>query len=108
MKPSRREILGAGIGVAGAAALGGATSFVAAPTHADGWRPFARSGRVARVRHESPLEPSGAMRPDAAGEMLERAVKALTGEGSAADAWRKIVRPTDQVALKPNGLGGRG
>jgi uncharacterized protein (DUF362 family) len=103
---SRREILGAGIGAAGAAAIG-TTGLLSAPARADGWRAFARAGRVARVRHEDPLVGGGAMKAGVAGEMLDRAVKALTGEGSSADAWRKIVRPDDQVALKPNGLGGR-
>lgn len=106
MKLSRREILGAGLGTVGAAAIGGATAMFSAPARADGWRAFARAGRVARVRRDDALD-GNAMRPDVAADMLERAVKALTGEGSAADAWRKLVRPDDRVALKPNGLGGR-
>jgi uncharacterized protein (DUF362 family) len=77
------------------------------PATADGWRPYAQAGRVVQVRHPNPLRAGVGMEPRAAGEMLDRAVQTLTGAPSAAEAWRKIIRPTDVVALKPNGLGGR-
>lgn len=102
---TRREFLETSVGGAAGLALlgGGLLPTIAA---ADGWQPFNEPGRVAQVRHGSPLQGIG-MAPRAAGEMLERAVTTLTGEHSAADAWRKLIRPTDVVALKPNGLGGR-
>ncbi len=107
MKPSRREFIGTGIGAAGAAAIAtGASTFWAAPSRADDWRPFAEAGRVAKAMHESPLDGID-MKPAVAGEMLERAVTQLTGEANAADAWRRLIRRDDRVALKPNGLGGR-
>ena len=102
---SRRELLE--VGVASAAGLAFATgSLVPRLAGADGWRPFAEPGKVAQVRHENPLRGIG-MDRRAAGEMLDRAVTTLTGERSAADAWRRLIQPTDVVALKPNGLGGQ-
>src|SRR5262245_12027140 len=107
MPLTRRELLGTGVGVAGAAMLaGGGSTLLAPPARADGWRPFARAGRVVKVSHPSPLEGPG-MNAGVAAEMLERAVIALTGAASASEAWRRLVRPDDRVALKPNGLGGR-
>ena len=47
-------------------------------------------------------------RPDLAAvrEMLDRGMKALTGEASRRDQWRRFVSPEDVVGLKVNGLGG--
>lgn len=95
---TRRQALSAGL-VLGAGAL------LPSIARADGWRPFSEPGKVAKVRHDNPLR-GLAMDPRAAGEMLERAVTTLTGQRSAADAWRKLIKPDDVVALKPNGLGG--
>lgn len=101
---TRREFIGTGLGAVGATLVGG--TLVPWVTFADGFTPFAEAGKVVQVRHPSPLEGIG-MKPAAAREMLAAGVKALTGARSAEDAWRRFVRPTDVVALKPNGLGGR-
>jgi uncharacterized protein (DUF362 family) len=47
-------------------------------------------------------------RPDPAAvrEMLDRGMKALTGESSRPEQWRRFVSPGDVVGLKVNGLGG--
>lgn len=97
---TRRQFIGTGVGGVAGALL------VPSVAGADGFRPYAEPGRVVKVRHDSPLQGIG-MNPRAAGEMLDRGVTALTGESSAADAWRKLISPRDVVALKPNGLGGR-
>ena len=99
MTLTRRQLLGTGLGAAAGAAI--VPSFV----RADRWTPFAASGKVVQVSHPSPLAGVG-MVPGVAAGMLDLAVRTLTGEGSAPDAWRKLVRPDDKVALKPNGLGG--
>lgn len=97
---TRRQFIGTGIGGAAAGLL------VPAIVGADGFRPYAEPGRVVKVRHPSPLQGIG-MSPRAAGEMLDEGVTALTGARDAAAAWRRLIAPTDVVALKPNGLGGR-
>ncbi len=47
-------------------------------------------------------------RPDPAAvrDMLDRGMKALTGESSLRDQWKRFVSPDDVVGLKVNGLGG--
>jgi len=99
--PTRREFIGS----AGAALVGGA--LLPSIVRADGgWRPFVAPGRVIEVRHPSPFRGIG-LEPRVAADMLDRSVVELTGAPSAPEAWRKLFRPEDVVALKPNGLGGR-
>ncbi|MGB8261966.1 MAG: DUF362 domain-containing protein [Terracidiphilus sp.] len=40
--------------------------------------------------------------------LLDRAIAALAGVGEPVEAWKRIVRPSEQVTLKVNTLGGRG
>ena len=44
-------------------------------------------------------------KPDAAKEMVHRAVMELSGRTTMADAWRAFAHPHDRVAIKGNGLG---
>src|SRR5262245_15889843 len=43
--------------------------------------------------------------PSLAGEMIEEAIKALTGRGQAADAWRALLQKDDHIAIKFDPVG---
>jgi hypothetical protein len=64
-------------------------------------------GRVVRARSERALDPATRV-VDAAvvREMMERGMRALTGEASAGAAWRRFFEPSDVVGIKVN-AGGR-
>jgi uncharacterized protein (DUF362 family) len=63
-------------------------------------------GRVVRVNKPNSLRPGGLFpKPDAAREMVNRAVMELSGRNDLAQAWRAFVHPNDRVAIKVNGLG---
>jgi uncharacterized protein (DUF362 family) len=69
--------------------------------------PGAFRGRVVRVRSPRVLDAAG--RKADAGvvrEMMERGMRALTGEASALAAWRRFFEPSDVVGIKVN-AGGR-
>jgi uncharacterized protein (DUF362 family) len=67
--------------------------------------PGLHRGRVVRTR--SPRAVSAGGQDDAAvREMMERGMRALTGESSAAAAWRSFFEPGDTVGIKVN-AGGR-
>lgn len=112
----RREFLG-GV-AAGTAALtaGGellaqnrpgnaaAPSFTATPPA--GFTPMSAPGKVVRVNKPGSLRPGNLFpKPEAAREMVNRAVMELSGRNDLAQAWRAFVHPNDRVAIKVNGLG---
>jgi uncharacterized protein (DUF362 family) len=109
----RREFLaGAAVGAgalawgteAEAQGRGAPTNFTA--TRPAGFTPFAAPGKVVKV-HKAGSMRAGNLFPkvEAAAEMVERAVRELTGESTLAGAWRKFVHPSDTVGIKVNGLG---
>lgn len=110
----RRHFLGT---VAGAAVASGGldalaqnapqpsvTSFAATPPQ--GFTPLSLPGRVVRVNKPGSLRTGGLYpKPEAAREMVGRAVMELSGQRDLAAAWRQFVHPNDRVAVKVNGLG---
>jgi uncharacterized protein (DUF362 family) len=73
-----------------------------------GRRLFAGSEKSPVIEVHRPGVMQADNRPDPAAvrEMLDRGMKALTGESSRPDQWRRFVSPEDVVGLKVNGLGG--
>jgi len=61
-------------------------------------------GRVVEVFHSRAIERNRVSQP-VVGRMLEQGMKELTGESSAAAAWRKFVDPSDVVGIKINSSG---
>lgn len=71
-----------------------------------GFTPMTAPGRVVRVNKPNAMRPGNLFpRPDAAREMVNRAVMELSGQRDVAAAWRAFVHPQDRVAVKVNGLG---
>jgi len=66
-----------------------------------------KAARVVIVRDTRVLDDAGRVRPDVLRAMVERALTALSGEDTAAAAWRRYFRKGDFVAMKYNELGGR-
>ncbi|MEZ4394802.1 MAG: DUF362 domain-containing protein [Polyangiales bacterium] len=80
------------------------TSFAATPPQ--GFTPLSIPGRVVRVNKPDSLRRGGLFpKPEAAVEMVNRAVTELAGQPDLARAWRAFVHPNDRVAVKVNGLG---
>jgi uncharacterized protein (DUF362 family) len=69
---------------------------------------FADSGKstVIEVHRPGVMRPDNRPDPVAVREMLDRGMKALTGEPSVRGQWSRFVTPEDVVGLKVNGLGG--
>src|SRR5206468_542642 len=61
-------------------------------------------GRVVEAYHSAAIVNRRVSQP-AVREMVERGMKALTGESAAKDAWARFVEPSDVVALKVNPSG---
>ncbi len=65
-------------------------------------------GKVVKVTRANSLQPNGLWpTPEAARIMLERAMTELTGKPDLGSAFACFLRPTDRVAIKPNGIAGR-
>jgi uncharacterized protein (DUF362 family) len=56
---------------------------------------------VALIRDEKVLNEANAVDAATARKMLDEAVKAATGESSAAAAWKKLIKPDDVVGIVP-------
>lgn len=64
-------------------------------------------GQVVSVKAEKSLSADGKeFNPDVIREMMERGMRALTGEAKTIDAWRRFIKPDDVVGIKVN-AGGR-
>src|SRR5579859_2385336 len=61
-------------------------------------------GRVVEVRDPKAIERNRVSQPIVR-NLLERAMKDLTGESSARDAWAKFIEPKDVVGIKINPSG---
>lgn len=82
----------------------GPTNYVSTPPA--GFTPMSIPGRVVRVNKPGSLRRGGLFpQPEAAQQMVDRAVIELSGRGDLAQAWRAFVHPADRVAIKVNGLG---
>lgn len=82
----------------------GPTNYVSTPPA--GFSPMSIPGRVVRVNKPGSLRRGGLFpHPEAAQQMVDRAVTELSGRSDLAQAWRAFVHPTDRVAVKVNGLG---
>lgn len=69
--------------------------------------PFAspERSRVVLVRDKAVVDASGKVENALLEKMLDKAITTFSGQGSAADAWRKYFSPEDVVGLKINTLG---
>lgn len=61
-----------------------------------------RRAKVVLVRHEKVVDDEGRIQPQILQEMLDQGVCALFETRTAVEAWRQLVRPTDQVGIKSN------
>src|SRR5947209_3477073 len=80
--------------------LCGLSSFKPSPLGMPGLYP----GRVVEVREDKAIVRNRVSQP-IVGRMLERAMKELTGEKSAREAWAKFIQPGDVVGIKINPSG---
>ena len=64
-------------------------------------------GRVVSVRSPRCLDEAGVVvDAEAVREMMDRGIRALTGEATTLDAWRRFFEPRDVVGIKVNAGGG--
>ncbi len=61
--------------------------------------------RVVLIRNRKVLQEDGSVDPVIIGEMLDEAVTALTGAGTARQAWKTILKPSDVLGIKTNEWG---
>lgn len=120
---TRRELLRAACGAVGAAAAGpharaaspqrqasDRASATAATLPALGSRPTtptvseSAKSTVVHLRAQEVLVGTK-MHPSLAGEMVEEAIKTLTGKSLPSDAWHALLRADDRIALKFNQVG---
>ncbi|HEY1483293.1 MAG TPA: DUF362 domain-containing protein [Candidatus Acidoferrum sp.] len=80
--------------------LHGLTDFKPSPLGMPGLYP----ARVVEIREAKAILSNRVSQPIVS-RMLERAMKELTGEGSARDAWAKFIQPSDVVGIKINPSG---
>ncbi|MEM6790754.1 MAG: DUF362 domain-containing protein [Myxococcota bacterium] len=117
-KLRRRHVLATTLASSGVAATGltSAEPARAAKDAAKDWaaRPpkaFQRlslPGKVVRVHKAGSMQEGGVYpEPEAAAAMVRRAMTELTGEATAAAAFKQLIHPEDVVAIKPNGIAGR-
>ncbi len=63
-------------------------------------------GRVVSVRSPRSLDSTGRVVEPVVREMMDRGLRTLTGEATAAAAWRRLFEPGDVVGIKVNAGGG--
>jgi len=93
---NRRDFIGAGVAVATTAFLGAGRSA------AQETRTTPRRSRVVLIRRQDVLTEGGQPDPGVLAAMLDDAVVALLGAGSAAEGWRQLIRADDVVGVKSN------
>jgi len=98
--PRRTFLRRSAIGVIGA---GLATAL--APRRVDAQAPG--KPRLAMVKHAGATDDRGTGHPDVAKQMVDRAIRELTGKDALGDAWREFVAPDDVVGIKINTRGGK-
>ena len=67
--------------------------------------PASGKSRVVVIRHEALAAEGQGPAPERVREFLEEALKALTADTRAADAWARWLKPSDRVGIKVNCLG---
>ena len=85
-------VLGAGLAAAGASPPAGADD--------------APKSRLAWVTHAGATDAQGAGHPEVVRQMVDRAVRELTGKDALGEAWRAFVSPDDVVGIKVTTAGG--
>ena len=85
-------VLGAGLAAAGASPPAGADD--------------APKSRLAWVTHAGATDAQGAGQPEVVRQMVDRAVRELTGKDALGEAWRQFVSPEDVVGIKVTTAGG--
>ena len=113
----RRTFVGGAATAAGAMAVGSLlearTALAAeaavgpnmAATPPAGFVPFSAPGRIVKVTKSDCMQPNKLYpKPDAAREMLERAMMELTGKPDLVTAVKEFVHPEDIVCVKVNGI----
>ena len=58
--------------------------------------------KVVLIRDENVIDQQGRINPEIVQKMLDQGVNALLNEESPAQAWKKLIRPTDIVGIKSN------
>ncbi|MCC6645820.1 MAG: DUF362 domain-containing protein [Polyangiaceae bacterium] len=114
---TRRDLLGSAAAATSAALLSrNALAAPAAPAARAplaavppaGFRPFAAPGRIVKVSKSNTLQPNRLWpTPEAAKQMLERALTELTGETDLVKAIARFVHKDDKIAIKLNGIAGQ-
>lgn len=66
-----------------------------------------KKSRLAFIKHANATDERGTGEPEIVRQMIDRAVRELTGKDSLADAWREFVSPDDIVGIKVNLRGGK-
>jgi len=114
--PSRRGFIAGAAGVAAAATLlKRADAFAAddagpslAASPPAGFTPFNAPGSIVKVTKADSLAANKTYpKPDAAKEMLTKALTELTGKPDLVTAVMQFVHKDDKVAIKPNGIAGK-
>jgi uncharacterized protein (DUF362 family) len=108
----RRAFLGTAAAVAAAATATLAPSVAFAKAEKNlaasppaGFTPFAAPGKVVRVSKKDCLQVNQLYpKPEAAKEMLEKALCELTGKSDLVSAVKEFVHPADKVCVKVNGI----
>ena len=62
-------------------------------------------GRAVSVKSERSLDPTGRVVEAVVREMMDRGLRALTGEATTTGAWRRLFEPGDVVGIKVNAGG---
>ena len=95
LKFNRRDFLTVGSGAA-AASLVGVAGASAQSDQPD------RTSRVVLIRSQDVLGEDGQPDSEVLHRMLNQAVASLTGEKDPAEAWKRLIAPTDVVGIKSN------
>ena len=92
---SRRRFFKIGSGAAAAGLVGGGTA-------ADEKAKPVEQSRVVLIREQNVVGPEGAIDGELLHDMLNRAMRELFDEKTAAAAWKQVVSPDDVVGIKSN------
>jgi hypothetical protein len=93
---TRRDFIRGTAGAALATALGAGAALEARAE---------KTAKVVLIRDAKALNEKGEIRAETIQEMLDEAVKTLLEEKEAAQAWRRLIKPSDIVGIKSNSWG---
>ena len=103
---NRREVLKLGAAASAAGLFGMPLGSAAAKPGTEQPKPLGGPGYVVRV-HKPGMRGRFFPHPDAAREMVEKAVTRLAGEDNIKKAWSCFIKAEDRVGIKINALAGR-